>query len=102
MSQSLQLISIHPQYLGSRDVQIFLANLSGLQKKLYKDYHHDRYIRDRLLTAIYIPQIQDPLVERMPRTAQKVIQRTVRRLSDKPKTAWSMIAHIATFETEPS
>lgn len=76
----------------------FVAPRKGLQKKLYKDYHHDRYLRDRLITAIDFPAPQDTLRYRMPRTAQHVIQRTIRILSDKTITAGSLVAHTATNE----
>lgn len=87
------------------EVEVFnavIAKLTGFQKQLDADYQRDRYLRDRLLTAIDIPSLQDPLRDRLPRTAQQAIQRTIRRLSDKPKTAGTLIAHVATPETDPA
>lgn len=65
----------------------FLTRLKNLQKKLDKSYHPDRFIRDRFLTAIDVPAIQGPLHDRIPRTEQQIVQREVRRFSDKTKTA---------------
>lgn len=77
-----------------------VSNLTGLQKKLDTDYHNDRYLRDLLLTEIDIPSIHDHLMERIPRTAQQAIQRTVLRLSEKTKNAGSITEHIATLEVD--
>lgn len=73
-----------------------MARLQNLQKQLDAGYQHDRYLRDRLLTAIYISALQDYLGDRMPRTAQHAIQRTMRRFSDKPKTVGTIAAQVAT------
>lgn len=83
---------------NATEVQVltdFVATLQGLRKQLDESHHHDRYLRDRLLAAIDVPFLQDPLRYRMPRTAQHTIQGTMRRLSDKPKTAGSLAAHAA-------
>lgn len=48
----------------------FFASLKGLQKQLDKDYHHYRCLRDRFLTLIDVQVLQEPLGDRMPRTAQ--------------------------------
>lgn len=52
----------------------FVAALTRLQKQLDHDYHHYRYLRDRLVTDIDIHSIQEPLRDRMPRDTQRVIQ----------------------------
>lgn len=57
----------------SSEVQVFndfIVTLTGLQKKLYIGYQHDRYLRDRQLTGICMPPIQEVLRDRMPRYAQ--------------------------------
>lgn len=68
----------------------FIATLSNLQKHLDEDYQNDRYLRDRRLTSIATPSIRDPIWDRMPRTAQPIIQKTFRRLSNKPKSAGTL------------
>lgn len=60
-----------------------VAYVQGLQKKLDKDYHRVKYLRDRLLTAADVTSLPGPLSDRTPRTAQHIIQGMARRLSDK-------------------
>lgn len=86
------------------EVQVFndfVAALTGIQNQLDHDYHHDRYLRDSCLTAIDIPSSQEPLRYLMPRDAQRVIQRTIRRLSDNRKTAGTLAAQVATTSPDP-
>lgn len=78
----------------------FVATLSNLQKQFDEDYKNGRYLRDRFLTSIDIPLIQDLLRDRIPRTAQMIIQRTVRILSHRPKSARTLVAHVVGSEKD--
>lgn len=80
---------------NSSEVEIFrklTAELMRTEKQLDTPYNGDRYLRDRQLTAVEIPRIWDSLRDRMPRTAQQLINRVANRLSDKPKTAGTELA----------
>lgn len=61
----------------------------SLQKQLDTPYHKDRFLRDRLLTAVDIPNILTTLRDRMPRTSQQAVNRIANQLCDKPKSAGS-------------
>lgn len=37
----------------------FVTRMISIQKHLNNSYHGDRFLRDRLLTAVYIPSIKD-------------------------------------------
>lgn len=50
------LVTKNPNLSEVEVFTAFVANLSGLQKQLDKDYQQHRYLRDRLLTAIDIRQ----------------------------------------------
>lgn len=55
--------------------RFFVARLLALQKKLVSLYHGDRFLRDRFITAVDIPIIQDSLSDRTPRSAQELMNR---------------------------
>lgn len=79
--QNLSLSKELRKRLNDAEVQVFSdfeETLQKLQKQLYSGYNHYQYLRDRLLTAIDVPSLQDPLRDRMQRTAQQLIQRTMR------------------------
>lgn len=59
----------------------FVAKLISLQKQRDESYNGDRYIRDRLLTAVDMPLIRDSLRDRVPSTSQKLISSVANRLS---------------------
>lgn len=45
------------------------AKLLSVQKKLDPEYHEDALLRDRLLSAIYLPHVRTSLRERIPKIA---------------------------------
>lgn len=59
-----------------------ISSLMSLQTQLNSLYHDDRYLRDRLLTAIDIPYIQAALQDRLPRNRQQSIYPIAIQLSD--------------------
>lgn len=63
-----------------------------LQKLLGASYQGDSFIRDTLLTAINIPEIEASLRARMPRPSQQLANRVANRPSDKPRTAGALVA----------
>lgn len=65
----------------------FVEKLTSIQQQLDSRYHCDHFLRDRLLTAVDLLTMQSALCDRIPRTAQKVINRMAAKLSDKSKTA---------------
>lgn len=74
----------------------FVAKLMSLRKQLYDSYHGDQYLRDRLLTAMYMPHIIESLRDRVPCTSEQFINRVANRLSSHPKTAGSVFANCNT------
>lgn len=50
----------------------FAERLMGLQHQLQRDYHPDRYLRDRLMSAVDILYIQHALRDRTPRTSHQL------------------------------
>ena len=61
----------------------FVDKLMSLQHQLHKDYHTDRYLRDRLMTAVDIKEINDSLKDRVPRNAHQLFNRVANRLSSR-------------------
>lgn len=51
----------------------FVARLMGIKKQLEVPYHGDIYSSDRLLTVVDVPEIQESLRDRLPRSAHLVI-----------------------------
>lgn len=78
----------------------FVAKVMGIQKQLDSCYHGDRYLRDQLMKAIDISSVLDSLKDRVPRGAQKLVNRVAKRLSDKPRTARATSAYIANAQRE--
>ena len=70
----------------------FTASLMSLQNQLDDTYHDDKFLRDRLLTAVDIPSIQSSLRDRLPRTSQQAINRVAIQLSDRKRSAGSNAA----------
>lgn len=73
----------------------FVARLMALQKQLDTSYHADRFLRDRLLTAVDLPALQTTLRDRIPRSSHQAVQRIANQLSDKKGSAGSTVAMIA-------
>lgn len=71
----------------------FVAELMSLQKKIYSDYQGDKYVRDRLMTAIDLLFIQVALRDGMPPTDQQLDNRIANTLSEKAGTASSSVDH---------
>lgn len=61
----------------------------SLQKQLDTAYHTDSFIRDHLLTAVDLPNIQTPLRDRMSRTSQQVVNIIANQLCDRKNSAGS-------------
>lgn len=72
----------------------FVARFMSLQKELSENYHSDENLRDRFLTAVYIPTIQRILRDRTPPTIQQAVNRIANQLSDKAHTAGTSSAMI--------
>ena len=67
----------------------FVDKLMSLQYQLHEDYHTDRYLRDRLMTAVDIPSINESLKDRVPRNAQQLVNRVANRLSGRKNSSSS-------------
>lgn len=63
----------------------FLARLMRLHNQLDVTYHTDQFLRDRLVTAVNIPQMQSSLRDHLPRSNQKEINRTSSELSNEKR-----------------
>lgn len=63
--------------------QSFPACLMRLQQKFQKDYGRYRYLRDRPMSAIYIPDIQNALRDRTLLTAHQLVSRVANRPSTR-------------------
>lgn len=59
-----------------------IDDLGSLQKQLDTIYHGDRYFRDQILHAVYLPAIQIALRDRVPHTSEQAINRVANGLSD--------------------
>lgn len=70
-----------------------LSKLVLLQKQLDSNYHHDRLLRHRLITAVDISSIQIALLDLTLRTDHQLTKRIVDRLSGRPRLA--QIAYIS-------
>lgn len=53
-------------------------------------------MRDQLMNAIEITQVKDSVKDRVPRTAQQLVNRVANRLSEKPRTVGEIYAYLAT------
>lgn len=79
--------------IWSWDIPNLVARLICLQKQVKTCYHHDRFMRDRLVTAVNIPSIQVALWDQIPRTAQQLIKQAGNRLPVLLWTAGSSLVH---------
>lgn len=77
----------------------FAAHLVSLQNKLEKGYHTDRYLRDRLMSAVDIPEMQNALRDGVTPTSHPIINRVANRMSTR-KGSHRNEAHIARQEEE--
>lgn len=96
--QCLRLTEEFARNPNESQTQVFLdftAKLMQLQKQLDTPYHADRYLRDKLLTAVDVPHIQTSLRDRIPRTSEQAICRVMNRLSDNKRSAGGTVAYLA-------
>lgn len=68
----------------------FVSKLITLQKERDDNYQGEGFLLDKLLTAVYFPETQSSVRDRMTRKTRRAIHRIANRLRDKPKTAVSM------------
>ena len=88
--QSMKLSEAMNEDPGESEATVFrkfTAALMSLQNQLDVTYHEDKFLRDRLLTAVDIPSIQSSLRDRLPRTSQQAINRVAIQLSDRKRSA---------------
>jgi hypothetical protein len=61
--------------------------LSTTQRQLHESYHNDRFLKDQIVIAVDIPEIERSLREKAARTSHEVIQRVAALLSNEPRSA---------------
>lgn len=83
----IEILSPDPDASEVAIFRKFVLDLILLQNQLDKTYHADKFLRDRLLTSIDIPAIQNSLCDRLPRNIQQAINCVAVQLSDRVKTA---------------
>lgn len=87
----LKAMSDSPEELEVCVFRRFVAVLTSLQKQLDITYHDEKFLRDRLLTAVDIASIQTTLRDRMTMNSRDAVNRVANQLSDKPNYACSSI-----------
>lgn len=90
----------HPKDAEVDVFRRFVSKLTSLQQKLDTRYHGDHYLRDRLLTAVDIPEIQGALRDRLPHSSQQAINRVASKLSEAPRTSVTATVHFVGEELE--
>lgn len=73
----------------------FTDDLMSTQQQLHNTYHTERQLRDRLLTAVDVPSLQEIIADRQPRTAHQLIEQVANSLSERPRSAGSTVAHLS-------
>lgn len=94
---SMKLTDAMRETPDAPEVQVFrefVDKLMSLQHQLHEDYHTDRYLRDRLMTAIDIPNISDSLKDRVPRNAHQLVNRVANRLSGRKNSSGTTLTFI--------
>lgn len=81
-------------------VRSFVATRMSLRKQLDTSYHGSRDLRDCLLTAGDTPHIGDALHNRVPRTAQELIEQVGNHIYSEQRTAGSVITASVTTGTD--
>jgi hypothetical protein len=74
--------------------------LKTCQRQMNTIYHCDHILRDQLLIAIDVPEINRSLRERVPKTSNDLIQRAATSLSIQPVSASALLA--SSFDVEIS
>jgi hypothetical protein len=64
-----------------------VQTLSTTQRQLHKSYHNDRFLKDQIVIAVDIPEIERSLRGKEARTSHEVIQRVTALLSNEPRSA---------------
>lgn len=59
----------------------FVSRLMGPQHRFINDYHNDLYHRDRVMTAVDIPETEQALRDHTPETSHQLVNRVANRLS---------------------
>ncbi len=94
MWQSMRLSDAMRAEPDKSELEIFRQfsyKLSQIQQQLDTPYRHDNFLRDQLMISVDIPNIQQLLKERVPRTSQQAINRVATFLSSEPTSAGSYI-----------
>ena len=65
----------------------FCDNLSSIQRQLHSSYHNDLFLRDQLMVAADIEDIQRLLMDKIPNSSHEAMQRIAARLSNEPRSA---------------
>lgn len=81
-----------PEKSESDVFQKLSLELTQTQRQLSKHYRHDDFLRDQLIIAVDIPNIQQALRERVPSSAQEAVQRIATFLSNEPGSAGSYLS----------
>lgn len=89
---SSSMLEKHPGESQKTVFEKMLNCLRACQGQMNSVYHDDRILRDQLMIAIDIPDINRSLRERMPLISEDLIQRTVTSLSIMPGSARSLLA----------
>lgn len=63
----------------------FVDRATAIQQQLHVSYHDDRQLRDMLQISVDIPDIQQALADRQPRTTHQLVERVATRLAHTQK-----------------
>lgn len=83
-----------PEASEMKVYRTFVGKMMRIKKQLETSYHGDRVLSDQLMTAIEIYTVQNSLKDRVPRGAQKLVNRVETRVSEKRRTGGSTLAYI--------
>lgn len=76
--QSMKLSKKMEQDPGLSEVSnlgSFVANMMPQQKQLFTQYHTDKFLCDRLCTAVEISSIQNTLCDKLPQTSHQAVKK---------------------------
>lgn len=99
--QGLRLTEAMKEEPEKSEVEVFRSfsfKLTTLQKQLSRHYQHDDFLRDQIIIATDIPNVQQSLRERIPSSAQEAVNRIATFLSHHPKTAGAYISNESNSE----
>lgn len=69
--------------------QKLFAKFISLQKQNKLSCHGDKFLKDRIMTAVDIPSAHTAIQDRIPTTAQHLTNLLANKLFENPKTAGS-------------